>query len=194
MNVTSPGPVLDYYIKDSGAKIVITTTEHLPLVEPVIANSKCRLVVLDDALRILAMKPDGKTANNKTIHEYDDENATPLKDEFYNNSDAMFVYTSGTTGPPKGVVLTHKNLQSQMNALITAWKWSDKDIVLHTLPLHHIHGIVNVLMCPLYVGARCVMLPKFETSSVWSQLLAVNLQNTERINMYMAVPTIYMVC
>lgn len=148
---------------------------------------------MDDALRILAMKPHGRAANNKEEYEYFDEpRETPLKDEFYNDSDAMFVYTSGTTATPKAVVLTHKNLQSQMNALINAWKWTEKDIVLHTLPLNHIHGIVNVLMCPLYVGARCVMLPKFESSSVWSQLLAVNLQNTERINMVMAVPTIYM--
>ncbi|KAK0077299.1 hypothetical protein PV325_001308 [Microctonus aethiopoides] len=194
MSTSSPAPVIEYFLKDSEAKVVITTTEHSPILEPIAAKLKCRLIVLDNALRILAMKPDGKTANNKNITEYDvdESNDTPLKDEFYNDSDAMFVYTSGTTGTPKGVVMTHKNLQSQMNALITAWKWCEKDVVLHTLPLNHIHGIVNVLMCPLYVGARCIMLPKFETSSVWSQLLAVNLPNNERINMFMAVPTIYM--
>ncbi|XP_034947583.1 malonate--CoA ligase ACSF3, mitochondrial [Chelonus insularis] len=196
LNVSSPSTVLEYYLKDSGARVVITTTENSPILEPICSKSKIRLIVLDDALRILAMKPDGKTANNKNLkNDYDDLEdfgELLLKDEFYNNSDAMFVYTSGTTGPPKGVVMTHRNLQSQMNALITAWKWSEKDVILHTLPLNHIHGIVNVLMCPLYVGARCVMLPKFETSSVWSQLLAVNVPNTERINMYMAVPTIYM--
>ncbi|XP_057334318.1 malonate--CoA ligase ACSF3, mitochondrial [Microplitis mediator] len=193
LNVSSPPPVLEYYLKDSGSKVVITTTEFSPILEPIAAKCNCRLIVLDDALRILAMKPHGRAANNKDEYEYFDEpRETPLKDEFYNDSDAMFVYTSGTTATPKAVVLTHKNLQSQMNALINAWKWTEKDIVLHTLPLNHIHGIVNVLMCPLYVGARCVMLPKFESSSVWSQLLAVNLQNTERINMVMAVPTIYM--
>ncbi|XP_033211791.1 malonate--CoA ligase ACSF3, mitochondrial isoform X2 [Belonocnema kinseyi] len=91
-----------------------------------------------------------------------------------------------------GVVLSHKNLQAQINALVSAWKYDSKDIILHALPLNHVHGVMNLLLCPMYVGARCIMLPKFETSSVWSQLLAVNLQNSERSNVFMAVPTIYM--
>ncbi|XP_015599130.1 acyl-CoA synthetase family member 3, mitochondrial [Cephus cinctus] len=188
-----PTPILDYYIKDSDARIIVTTTEHLPLLEPIVAKTNRRLIVLDDALRILAMKA-GKTANNKSTTEYDVENTLDagIKGDFYNKSDALFIYTSGTTGKPKGVVLSHRNLQSQINALVSAWKWTEKDTLLHTLPLHHIHGIVNALLCPLYVGARCVMLQKFETSSVWGQLLAVNTQNTERVNMYMAVPTSYM--
>ena len=90
------------------------------------------------------------------------------------------------------MVLSHKNLQAQINALVSAWKYDSKDIVLHSLPLNHVHGVMNLLLCPMYVGARCIMLPKFETSSVWSQLLAVNLQNSERSNVFMAVPTIYM--
>ncbi|XP_015122402.1 acyl-CoA synthetase family member 3, mitochondrial [Diachasma alloeum] len=196
LNATSPPSVLNYYLKDSDAKVIITTSEHVPVLEPLVKGTDCRLMVFDDALRVLAMKPAEKSANNKSYEKYEynfgDSEETSLKDEFYNESNAMFVYTSGTTGVPKGVVMSHRNLQSQMNALITAWKWSEKDIVLHTLPLNHVHGIVNVLMCPLYVGARCVMLPKFETSNVWTHLLGINLQNSERCNMFMAVPTIYM--
>lgn len=195
LSTSSPGPVLDYFIKDADVRVIVTVPEHLPLVEPLVANTNRRLLVLDEALRMLAMKPDGRTANNRgPIDQQEIGNfaETPLKDEFYRNSDAMFIYTSGTTGKPKAVVVSHKNLQSQVNSMVTAWKWTEKDNVLHTLPLNHIHGVVNVLLCPLYVGARCVMLPKFETSNVWTQLLAINLQNTERVNMYMAVPTIYM--
>lgn len=90
------------------------------------------------------------------------------------------------------MVLSHKNLQAQVNSLVTAWNYNNKDIILHTLPLNHMHGIVNLLLCPLYVGARCIMLPRFESSSVWSQLIAINLQSSERTNVFMAVPTIYM--
>lgn len=53
-----------------------------------------------------------------------------------------------------GVLLSHTNLNAQVNSLKTAWEWTDKDVILHTLPLNHIHGIVNALLCPLHAGAR----------------------------------------
>lgn len=55
-----------------------------------------------------------------------------------------------------GVTLTHKNLNAQINSLKTAWSWTNKDVILHALPLNHIHGIVNALMCPLHTGARLI--------------------------------------
>ncbi|XP_003423995.1 malonate--CoA ligase ACSF3, mitochondrial isoform X2 [Nasonia vitripennis] len=194
LNDQHPAPVLDYYITDSDARVFVTTQEHLPIIEPLIAKSNRRLIVFDNALRVLASKPDGKLANNKGNIERDFGNFLDagVPGDFYNKSDAMFVYTSGTTSKPKGVVLSHKNIQSQVSSLVTAWKHTDKDVFLHTLPLHHVHGIINVLLCPLYVGGRCVMLPKFSPSSVWAQITAVNMQNSERINVFAAVPTIYM--
>lgn len=53
-----------------------------------------------------------------------------------------------------GVVLTHKNLHYQVQSMITAWGWTSKDVILHTLPLHHVHGIVNAILTPLSVGAK----------------------------------------
>lgn len=53
-----------------------------------------------------------------------------------------------------GVLLTHSNLNAQINCLKIAWNCTNKDVILHALPLHHIHGIVNALMCPLHSGAR----------------------------------------
>lgn len=53
-----------------------------------------------------------------------------------------------------GVVLSFSNLSCQVNSMISAWQWTAKDTILHTLPLHHIHGVVNGLMTPLHCGAR----------------------------------------
>lgn len=91
-----------------------------------------------------------------------------------------------------GVVLSYKNLQSQINTLVDAWKWSANDVMLHSLPLHHVHGIVNALLCPLQVGAKTILLKKFNANAVWSYLLGVGAKADERkINVYMGVPTIY---
>jgi len=98
---------------------------------------------------------------------------------------AMILYTSGTTGAPKGVVHTHANLEAQVEMLVQAWQWSPEDYILHVLPLHHVHGIVNVLLCALFAGARCEFLPRFEAELVWQKF-------AERpLTLFMAVPTIY---
>ncbi len=98
---------------------------------------------------------------------------------------ALMLYTSGTTGKPKGVVLTHQNLKAQIISLIQAWEWHRSDRILHVLPLHHTHGIVNVLCCALWAGAACHMLPRFDAQAVWRLLRGGD------ITLFMAVPTIY---
>nr|CAD7458240.1 unnamed protein product [Timema tahoe] len=187
-----PVPLMEHYVGNSEANLVVATQEYADQVSQIASRCGSKLLVLDDSLRMLAMKPEPRKLvqldEDPTVHEVLEAGLEP---EFYNDSGAMIVYTSGTTGSPKGVVLTHSNIQAQVSSLIQAWEWTQKDIVLHTLPLHHVHGIINVLTCPLVVGARCVMLPKFEASRVWSQLLAINMPANERVNMFMAVPTIY---
>ncbi|MDW8295769.1 MAG: acyl-CoA synthetase [Raineya sp.] len=101
------------------------------------------------------------------------------------HSPALMIYTSGTTGKPKGVMLSHKNLTFQIETLVKAWEWQKTDKILHVLPLHHIHGIVNALLCALYAGAEVVFLPKFEPQKVW------DIWQREPFSVFMAVPTIY---
>jgi len=97
---------------------------------------------------------------------------------------AYIIYTSGTTGRPKGVVTTHENLAAQITALTTAWAWRENDRILHTLPLHHVHGLVNALACALWSGAAC----EFGTgapAATWERLAS------GEITLFMSVPTVY---
>lgn len=101
---------------------------------------------------------------------------------------AMLLYTSGTTGVPKGVVWTHSMVDYQVSMLAREWRWTPNDHVLNTLPLHHVHGIVNILLTALYAGARCTMLDRFDVDTVWASFCA---PVSESPTVFMAVPTIY---
>lgn len=98
---------------------------------------------------------------------------------------AMMLFTSGTTNKPKGVVSTHQNIRAQIMTLLEAWKWQDDDSIPLFLPLHHIHGIINVLCCALWVGARVTLFPRFDMESTLSQV------EDGDYSVFMAVPTIY---
>ena len=98
---------------------------------------------------------------------------------------AMMLYTSGTTGKPKGVVTTHAQIQAQVTSLVDAWEWTCDDRILLVLPLHHVHGIVNVLCCALWSGACCEMLSGFDANAAWKHLVG------RPLTLFMAVPTIY---
>ncbi len=98
---------------------------------------------------------------------------------------AMIIYTSGTTSRPKGVVSTHLNIKAQINSMTSAWEWSPNDSILNTLPIHHLHGILNVVLCSLWSGARCVMLNGFDSACVWKRF------EKKDITLFMGVPTIY---
>lgn len=101
------------------------------------------------------------------------------------NQGALMLFTSGTTSRPKGVLHSHSNLQAQVQSLQKAWKWSIEDHILCVLPLHHTHGLINVLSCSLASGASCTFLPKFEAKAVWEHFAS------GALSLFMAVPTVY---
>ncbi|XP_025834687.1 acyl-CoA synthetase family member 3, mitochondrial [Agrilus planipennis] len=183
LNKSYPENLLEYYCNDSKTKLIVTNSSSAEIMDRLAKKCNAKIIVLDDDFR--------KNAQTKVPTKLTDVE-TGLSADFYNTSGAMILYTSGTTGNPKGVVLTHRNIYSQVNTLIDAWRWSSNDTVLHTLPLHHVHGVVNILLCSLYAGAKCVILPKFDANTVWTHLLGINENPGDRkITVFMAVPTIY---
>ncbi len=96
---------------------------------------------------------------------------------------ALQLYTSGTTGKPKGAVLTHENLAVQQELLGDAWGWRDGDVLLHALPLHHLHGLGIALLTALGAGAGVRMLPAFDATAIW--------EGMARSTVVMGVPTMY---
>ncbi|RYD48689.1 MAG: long-chain fatty acid--CoA ligase [Verrucomicrobiaceae bacterium] len=159
LSVHATGPELEHALGDSDVEAVIVSREYLPHVE----RQGRRILLADEML-------EGET--------------TPLP-EISPDRRAMILYTSGTTSKPKGVVSTHANLQAQTTALIDAWDWRADDRIPLFLPLHHIHGIVNVLGCALWSGALVEAFPRFDAHVVLPRVAA------GAYTLFMAVPTIY---
>ncbi|XP_069758051.1 malonate--CoA ligase ACSF3, mitochondrial [Narcine bancroftii] len=180
-----PAPELEYVVRDSQSTLIIVEEDYVELVTPVANRLQVKCLPLFKSQRF--------ATDTMQLEQYV---YPPMADGNYSVADwrsrgAMILYTSGTTGPPKGVLTTHGILQSQITSLVKQWEWSKDDVILHVLPLHHVHGILNKLLCPLWVGATCVMLPEFNAQRVWEYLLKTNSTGAPRINMFMAVPTVY---
>lgn len=160
--VKHPFSSIDYVINDTSASVVIYSTEFEELLSPLKNSSKTKLISSESFRAEEGNLPD--IAMNRR---------------------AMILYTSGTTGNPKGVVTTHDNIETQITALTTSWEWRKDDHILNVLPLHHVHGIINVMSCALWTGACCEFLPKFSAEKIFEIFCK------KKVNIFMAVPTIY---
>jgi len=158
-----PAAELEYVIRDSGAAIVVAGGGYEARVKEIAARAGARY--LWDTAAFTGPEATGPDVAADRA--------------------AMMVYTSGTTGKPKGVVTTHANIAAQIRALVAAWGWTADDRVLLVLPLHHIHGIVVVLDSALWSGACCHIHPEFDPPTTWESLASGD------ITTFMAVPTIY---
>ncbi|UCB47032.1 MAG: acyl--CoA ligase, partial [Spirochaetota bacterium] len=109
--------------------------------------------------------------------------------EIREDDPALIIYTSGTTGNPKGAVLTQKNLIHDARNIISIWKINKNDVLCHSLPLFHVHGMCFALHTALISGSTILMLDKFSPEHVTSLLSSRD--KKQICTLFMAVPTIY---
>jgi malonyl-CoA/methylmalonyl-CoA synthetase len=176
--VSHPPAELEHVVRDAGASIVVASGRQGEALESIASAAGAQFLRTPDLLAGDAEKGDSPLFPAATKTENGD---SPL---FWGRR-ALIVYTSGTTGRPKGVVTTHGQLRAQIDSLVTAWAWTPDDCALLVLPLHHVHGIVNVLGSALAAGASCEILPQFEPETAWPRL------GSGEVTVFSAVPTIY---
>jgi malonyl-CoA/methylmalonyl-CoA synthetase len=163
LSLSHPRPELEYVLDDTAPAAAIAHPSLVDRLKPLAADRGLRFGLTTDTLERSADELPAVVASRR----------------------AMILYTSGTTGKPKGVVTTHDNITAQITSLIEAWEWKKDDRILEFLPLHHIHGIVNVISCALWAGAVCEIIPEFDARKVWDRIVQGGL------TLFMAVPTIY---
>ena len=163
LNVAAAEPELEHYLVDAGVTRLIAACDPHPS-----AMRLCdRLGVQLSTVESLPAEPRKR----------------PLPIEA--DGRALIVFTSGTSGQPKGVVITHRAIRAQITMLVEAWKWSEEDVLPLFLPLHHFHGIVNVLNCALWAGATVHAMPRLDVEKLCEQVAGGT------FTALMAVPTIY---
>lgn len=183
-----PPALLSYYLQDCEASLVIATENHRDLLNKVVDSTGLPTIILEEK----ECRSDDPTPNEFKAMPFDSIIGKYIKPvDYYSKKNALILYTSGTTGKPKGVLLSHDNIDTQVQMLVEMWKWTPKDVIVHALPLNHTHGVINALLCPLYVGARCIMIPKFDGKEIWSKFLDSTANLEERPTVFMGVPTMY---
>ncbi|MGY6744540.1 MAG: acyl-CoA synthetase [Cecembia sp.] len=161
--VSYPFPSLQYVIEDTQAEYLIVAPEFEEILSPYRKDSSIKFIRVQDF----------------------QASAKRKLPEISKDRGGMILYTSGTTSLPKGVLTTHANIEAQISTLVDAWGWNPSDYTLSLLPLHHVHGIINVNSCALWSGATVEFLPYFDAQAVFEIFMK------GRVNVFMAVPTIY---
>jgi malonyl-CoA/methylmalonyl-CoA synthetase len=186
-----PASVLDYYVVDSGASLILAAPSLEPLANELVSICSSLNPVSLVSLPSLKLNEGESVKDVIESLSFIDSFQKRINQGAYEQKHAMIVYTSGSTGPPKGVVLTYGNIEAQIKNMTSSWAWHADDVILHVLPLHHVHGIVNCLFTPLYVGALVHFLPKFDAASVLNNLTSLDVAASKHHSLFMAVPTIY---
>jgi len=166
-----------YFLSDSESSLVIINSEkYLDLVSILGQIPSLQVLLIDQEIPQVFCYP--RLLEESIVIK---EPSYPTREEDV----ALLCYTAGTTGRSKGAMITHENLIQNMKALSQAWRWTDRDKLLHVLPLFHIHGLTVALHGGLYAGSTIMMEERFDPYEAWRILEA------ERCTMLMAVPTIY---
>jgi malonyl-CoA/methylmalonyl-CoA synthetase len=126
--------------------------------EHVLGDSKPRLVLASDPRAFAARTPE--------VRGIACEGDPPSPRAPTETDPLLVLYTSGTTGAPKGAVLTHRNVAFDLDALAEAWGWTPDDRLVHALPLFHVHGLVLGVFGPLRVGSSLELLPRFSPQAI----------------------------
>ncbi|MDC0074311.1 AMP-binding protein [Alphaproteobacteria bacterium] len=156
-----------------------------------ISDSKPNLIVSDkikknDIKKISSKKIELLNLNKNISDPYKrNSEKKEINKSYESNIDdtAAILYTSGTTGKPKGAKLSHKNLYTNAKTLLGIWKFDSKDTLLHALPIYHVHGLFVAIHCVLMSGSSMIFLPKFEPKEVINYLPSATVM--------MGVPTFY---
>ena len=172
MNTGYQASEISFLLEDAAPTIIICSEIQKPTVESVFPAKRVKA--------ILTLENDGTGTLAESYHDFS-ENTTITKCRA--DDTAALLYSSGTTGKPKGIILSHKNLSSNANTLSKSWGFTHQDRLLHALPIYHVHGLFIALGPVLLTGASMSWHSRFDVDSV--------IRSLAECTVMMGVPTYY---
>ena len=183
-----PEYIISYFaiLRAGGITVPVNTLLTAGEISYILNDSGCRMLIYDESFsshveKIVDDVPALTACRFHDIPRTCDEQPTVSEDDV-----AVFLYTSGTTGFPKGAMLTHRNLISNADAIMQVVHLSHKDRILLFLPLFHSFSFTVCVLLPIYAGARTVLLPSVKPFSKVIRSIF-----RDRITFFVAVPTVY---
>ncbi|CAI8601225.1 unnamed protein product [Vicia faba] len=182
-----PEVELLYVMNNSDVSAILSTEDHGELMQSIANKTSSRFFHIPP----VPIKSSEKSNGHSKNEESDADRIFLENIESSSEDPALILYTSGTTGKPKGVVHTHKSILAQVQALTKAWEYTSADRFLHL----HVHGLFNSLLAPLYVGSTVEFLPKFSVSGIWKRWRdsypTEGYEADDAITVFTGVPTMY---
>ena len=178
----SPATVTAYAaILRLGAAVVPANTGYTRgELEHIVGDVRPAVAVVDDPARVEGLGVRALTLDDLAVI---DDATPPTLDEADDDALGMVAYTSGTTGRPKGAMLSRGNLRAGAEALVEAWEWTPEDRLVHALPMFHMHGLGAAINGSLTAGASMVVLPRFDPQAV--------VEAARDATLFFGVPTMY---
>ncbi|CAF0870935.1 unnamed protein product [Brachionus calyciflorus] len=186
LNKSHPSKFIEQFIDDFKCKLIINGVNSNSLDQDFnkMLNEKNTINFQLKENEFFKLKNEHINLGSNIPNNYDELKSFLTQNETEKTS--FLLVTSGTSGKPKGVVITFRNLLSSIETMITAYKWTPENHILNPLPLNHYSGLVYCFLTPFLLGASVNLMSKFNSKKVWDHLL-----NDKSINSFIAVPTIY---
>lgn len=172
LNSTYTEEELSYFFNDAKPKIIVCEPKKECAISNIKAASNSIIKTLDEKGQGSLTSKINEVLNNS----HDVYSAKP-------DETAVILYTSGTTGKPKGAMITHQGLLCNAQDLNKVWGIVENDVILHMLPLFHVHGLFFAFHTALLSGASTILLPKFDVEQFFKYL--------PKSTVFMGVPTYY---
>ena len=163
---------LGYFLQDATPRLFVCAPDRKEALAPVVRAAGVPIVLS------LGAAGEGELADAAATAPASEQVVEVAADDL-----AAILYTSGTTGLSKGAMLSHANLASNAQVLHDYWHWQRDDVLLHALPIFHVHGLFVALHCALLGGSRLIFLPRFDADEVIARL--------PEATVLMGVPTFY---